>query len=71
MRRVRNNNRSNNPAVMFAAGLESIVSDQLCNPSKFDEEELKAIERKANKKAPSENLFSLLCRQLFWGKPAC
>ncbi len=56
---------------MFAAGLESIVSDQLCNPSKFDDEELKAIERKANKKAPSENLFSLLCRQLFWGKPAC
>ncbi len=55
---------------MFAAGVEKIVSDHLCNPSRFDDEEIKAMERKASKKEPSESLFSLLCRQLFWGRVA-
>ncbi len=67
MRRVRiDNNRSNNPAILFAAGFESIVSDQLSNPSKYDEEEHRAIKRKAYKKAHHSSLFSVLCRQLFW-----
>ncbi len=71
MRKVRNhNNRSNNPAVMFASGLESIVRDHLHQPSKFDDEELKAMERKASKKEPSENLYSILFRQLFWRNTA-
>ena len=70
MRRVRNHKyRSSNPGVMFASGFESLVRDQLRQPSKFDEEELKIIERKAHKKPMPESLFSVLCRQLFWGKP--
>ncbi len=69
MRKVRNHNiRSNNPAVMFAAGFESIISDQLHQPSRFDQEELRVLERKAHKKAQPESLFSILCKQLFWGK---
>jgi len=69
MRRVRNHsNRSNNPGVMFASGFESIVRDQLHQPSKFDEEELKIMERKAHKKEEPQSLFSILCKQLFWGK---
>lgn len=71
MRRVRNqNSRSNNPAVMFAAGLENIINDHLRHPSKFDEEELRIKKRKASRKEPSENLIGILCRHLFWRKPA-
>lgn len=71
MRRVRNhNNRSNNPAVMFAAGFESMVSDQLRNPSRYDQQELSEIERKAHKPKDRGSLFSILCRQLFWGRMA-
>ena len=71
MRRIRNHNkRSNNPAAMFAAGLESLVSDQLNNSSKYDDDELNAMERKTNRKALPESLFSILCRQLLWGKLA-
>jgi len=71
MRKVRNHNiRSNNPGVMFAAGFESIVRDQLHQPAKFDEEELKVMERKAHNKPQPESLFSVFCRQLFWKKLA-
>jgi len=70
MRRVRNNvNRSNNPAVLFAAGFENLVSDQLRNPSKFDDDEQRIMERKANKKEVPENLLSLFFRLVFWSKP--
>ena len=71
MRKVRNHNQhSNNPGVMFASGFESIVREQIRQPAKFDEEELKAMERKSHKKELPESLFSLLCRHLFWSKPA-
>lgn len=55
---------------MFAAGFENMVSDQLRNPSKYDGQELEAIERKAHKQDDRGNLFSILCRQLFWGRVA-
>jgi len=68
MRRVRNHNiHSNNPAVMFASGLESLVRDQLHNPSKYDDQEIEALKRKNNKKE-QPSLFSVLCHQLLWHK---
>ncbi len=71
MRRVRNhNNRSNNPAVMFAAGFESLVSDQMRNPSKYDDEELRAIQRSPKKQTVKSNLFSDLFKLLFWDRLA-
>ena len=70
MRRVRNNiNRSNNPAVLFASGLEGLVRDQQYNPSKYDEQEQRVMARKANKKEMPESFISILCSQLFWRKP--
>ena len=69
MRRIKNNiNRSNNPAILFASGFESLVSDQLRNPSKYDNEEQQVMERKANKKDVPVNLISLFFHQLFWSK---
>ena len=71
MRRARNHdNRSNNPAVMFAAGLEILVSDQLRNPSKYDDDELRAIQRSPKRQTVKSNLFSDLFKQLFWDRLA-
>ncbi len=70
MRRVRNHNQhSNNPGVMFASGMESLIRNQMHQPSKYDQEDLKIMARKANKKEVKESLFSSLCKQILWGKP--
>ena len=49
MRKVKNNIHTHNPAVMFAQGLESLISDPLYSPSKYDEHELDDMRRTANK----------------------
>jgi hypothetical protein len=63
MRKVKNNIHTNNPALMFAQGLESLVSDPLYSPSKHDEQELGQLRRTANKQDSSGNLFNVLLRQ--------
>jgi len=63
MRKVKNNIHTHNPAVMFAQGLESLISDPLYSPSKYDEHELDDMRRTANKQGSHGNLFNVLLRQ--------
>lgn len=63
MRKVKNNISTGNPALMFAQGVESIVSDQWHNPSRYDDEELQKLQRKANRQDSRGNLFNSLMRQ--------
>jgi len=64
MRRIRNNKTtSNNPALMFAAGVEQIISDELFHPSQYDEQEFHNLQSSTNKQAPRENPFKFLFRQ--------
>jgi len=62
MRRVRNQSiHSANPALLFARGVESIVSEHLDNPRRYVEKTDK--QRTAIKPEPRGNFFSLLMRQ--------
>jgi hypothetical protein len=63
MRKVKNNLHIENPAVMFAQGVESLISDPIFNPSKLDYDESKPISRRGNKQDSQGNLFNLLLRQ--------
>ncbi len=64
MRRIRNHNTtSNNPALMFAAGVEQIISDKLSHPSQYDDQELRNLQSSVIKQAPRVNLFKILFRQ--------
>lgn len=65
MRRIRNHiMTSNNPALIFAAGLEQIISDKLSHPSQYSDQELRNLQNIANKQAPNENLLRILFRQV-------
>ena len=67
MRRVRTQRSSNsNPLAMFAVGVEQIVSDHMSQPSKYDDQELRAMQRSPKKLADTASLFSYLTLQLFW-----
>jgi hypothetical protein len=67
MRRVRNHKSSNiSPLAMFAVGVEQIVSDQMSQQSKYDDQELLAMQRSLKKQADKGSLFSVLLQQLFW-----
>ncbi len=64
MRRVRNQNiHSASPALMFASGLESIVSEYLAKPRRNAEEKKTNKKRVAIKSEPRGNFFGLLMRQ--------
>ena len=64
MRRIRNHNTtSNNPALMFAAGVEQIISDKLSHPSQYDDQELRNLQSSINKQALRVNPFKILFRQ--------
>ena len=64
MRRVRNQQINNgNPALMFAQGVESIVSDSLRKPGRYDEQEIREKQRVSNKQDSRGNLFNALFRQ--------
>jgi len=65
MRRIRNyKTTSNNPALMFAAGVEQIISDNLTHPFQYSDQELCNLHNIANKQAPYENPFKILFRQI-------
>ena len=63
MRKVKHNINTNNPAVLFARGVESLISDPLHHPSRHDSEETRAIHPRANQQTSGGNLFNLLLRQ--------
>jgi len=64
MRRIRNQNiHSASPALMFAAGVESIVSEHMANPRHQVEEKKADKQRVAIKSEPRGNFFGLLMRQ--------
>jgi len=63
MRKVKNNLHIENPAVMFAQGVESLISDPIFNPSKADYDESNPVSRLGNKQDSRGNLFNLLLRQ--------
>ena len=63
MRKVKNNLQVNNPALMFAAGLESMIRDPLYSPSKFDNQEISELQRRTHKQDSRGNLFGALLRQ--------
>jgi hypothetical protein len=49
MRRIRNHKvTSNNPGLMFAAGIEQIISDKLSHPSQYSDQELCNLQSTAN-----------------------
>ena len=64
MRRIRNQQvHSNNPALMFARGVESIVSDHIQHPRNMDAQPAGKKQRAANTEDASGNFFNLLMRQ--------
>ncbi|MCP4877097.1 MAG: hypothetical protein GY896_16695 [Gammaproteobacteria bacterium] len=64
MRRVRNQQiHTNNPALMFAQGVESIVSDHLQHPRKYEVQQTSAKQRVAKEQESHGNFFNLLMRQ--------
>jgi hypothetical protein len=64
MRRIRNHKAtSNNPGLMFAAGVEKIISDKLSHSSKYSDQELYNLQNIANKQAPNENPLKILFGQ--------
>ncbi len=63
MRRVKNNLQMENPAVLFARGVESLIGDPLYSPSQRDDEEIAVQRRAAQKQKSRGNLFNVLLRQ--------
>ncbi len=64
MRSIRNHKAtSNNPGLMFAAGIEQIINDKLFHPSQYGDQELCNLQNIANKQALRENPFKFLFRQ--------
>lgn len=64
MRKVRNQRiHSNNPSLLFARGVESLVSEHLQRPRYQGYDETEEKRRVAVKQEPRANLFSLLMRQ--------
>jgi hypothetical protein len=63
MRKVKNNLHIENPAVMFAQGVESLISDPGFHPAQSDYQESDRLKRLANKRDSNGNLFSSLMRQ--------
>ncbi len=69
MRRVRTRKSSDtNPLSMFAVGVEQIVADQMSQKSKYDDQELRAMQRSPKKESLPISLFAVLAQQLFFKK---
>jgi len=63
MRKVKNNINVSNPALMFAQGVESLISDPIYHPAQSDYQESDRLRRLANKQDSRGNLFSNLMKQ--------
>lgn len=51
---------------MFTDGVEQISNDQRIQPTKYDDQELRAMQRSPKKQDDKGSLFSVLTQQLFW-----
>ena len=81
MRKVRNQNHNTtdaslllaHPAVVSARHVERIVENHMSRvqhnsfESKYDDQELRAMQRSPKTLRPTGNLFSILLQQLAWG----
>lgn len=64
MRRVRNQRiQTSNPSLLFARGVESLVSEHLQQPRYRDEDEKHARQAAATRPEPRGNFLTLLMRQ--------
>ncbi|MDC1287727.1 hypothetical protein N8198_07565 [Gammaproteobacteria bacterium] len=64
MRRVRNQRiHTSNPSLLFARGVESIVSEQLQRQRHRDQDDLRSSKPVTIKLEPRGNFLSLLMRQ--------
>jgi len=63
MRKVKNNLHIENPAAVFAQGVESLISDPMFHPAQSDYQESDRLKRLAKKQESRGNLFSGLMRQ--------
>ena len=54
---------TNDPAVLFARGVESLIADPMMHPSRHDDDELSRSRRVTHKQDSNGNLFNLLFRQ--------
>jgi hypothetical protein len=64
MRRIRNQKiHTSNPALMFARGVESIVSDHINHPHNLAQQPVSKKQRTATQQDAGGNFFSLLMRQ--------
>ncbi len=64
MRKVRNHiTNFNNPTLMYAQGIESLIAVPLMNPARHDHQELIKTKRISNGGATQDKSFSLLMRQ--------
>ncbi len=67
MRKVRTRKSSTiNPLLMFTAGLEQTVGNQMMHQSKYDDQELRAMARSPKKQVLPISVFSVLAQQLIW-----
>jgi hypothetical protein len=48
---------------MFARGVESMVSDHLYHPGRYDQQEIRERQRVGNKQESRGNIFNVLMRQ--------
>ena len=63
MRKVKNINQTSNPSLLFARGIESLVSDHIERPRYSNEVKKTAKQVNATMPEPRGNFFSLLMRQ--------
>ncbi len=67
MRKVSNQNyHTSNPALMFAQGTEQLISEQMCRKPKYDDQELRAMQRSPKAPQAVGSYFSVLLQQLVW-----
>jgi len=66
MRRVRTQKSNNNPVAKFTVGVKQIASDKIPQASKYDDQELRGMQRSHKRQDDKGSLFSILTQQLFW-----
>ena len=55
--------QTSNPSLLFARGVESLVSDHLNRPRYAEHDREQELKHKAHRAEPRGNLFNLLMRQ--------
>ena len=66
MRRVKTHNSNNTPVAVFTVGAKQSARNQMSQASKYDDQELRGMQRSPKKQDHKGSLFSVLTQQLFW-----